>query len=332
MEACAKCNQWGVREPFIFTKVEPHRDTLIGLHAFDMIETGVHLKSLVFHSRAHGGDLSTCEIPDGLGVHLSYVRGLAFYGGRRRKNGAPWIAFGSVIAVAILAITVRRVSCVIAALLCAAVCHRSRVIGLSGGIGTGKSTVGATFQEEGAIVLDLDAIYHGLLDAPQSPLAAKVTHRFPECMCADGSGRVDRAALRARVMTDASARRAINDITHPAIGWALLAALVRQRWLRGATVVVEAPLLLQRGFGGALLRAVCSIIVVTSTDARTQLCRVAARDGASPTQAAAAAAAQPPLRAYEEAADIVLWNGSSVTPEAFRDECRDVYRATLQWL
>ena len=80
------------------------------------------------------------------------------------------------------------------------------------------------------------------------------------------------------------------------------------------------------------VRAICRPIVVVSTDVREQARRVQARDGATPASAAAAAAAQLPLAIYEQRADLVLWNGAGVAPDALRAAARAAFDAVLRWL
>jgi dephospho-CoA kinase len=90
-----------------------------------------------------------------------------------------------------------------------------RIIGLTGGIGAGKSAVAARMAERGAVVIDVDAIGRDLLE-PGGTAAADVIERFGERVV-DGEGRIDRARLAKVVFSDREALAALEDISHPAI-------------------------------------------------------------------------------------------------------------------
>ena len=95
----------------------------------------------------------------------------------------------------------------------------AKVIGLSGGIGTGKSTVSRLFAELGAVVVDADAIVHEL-QAPRAPMLSEIEAEFgPEVI--DSEGALDRAALGAIVFRDNDARLRLGKIVHPGVGVAM---------------------------------------------------------------------------------------------------------------
>ena len=90
-----------------------------------------------------------------------------------------------------------------------------QLIGLTGGIASGKSTIASRFAELGAVVVDADAIAREVVE-PGQPALAEIARRFGDGVIApDGS--LDRPALGAIVFQDDEARRALNDITHPAV-------------------------------------------------------------------------------------------------------------------
>jgi len=116
----------------------------------------------------------------------------------------------------------------------------TRVIGLSGGIGSGKSTVAAIFAELGARVIDADAIVHEL-QAPGSPVLAELSREFgPEILCDDGS--LDRAALGDIVFRDPEARKRLGAIMHPRVGAEMLRRLAAARDEDAPLVVLDIPL------------------------------------------------------------------------------------------
>ncbi|QCR19282.1 dephospho-CoA kinase [Agrococcus sp. SGAir0287] len=117
-----------------------------------------------------------------------------------------------------------------------------RLIGLTGGIAAGKSTVAARLAEHGAIVIDADRVAREVVE-PGAPALARIAERFGDDVLADGA--LDRAALGAIVFADADARRDLERITHPAIQ-----ALVAERIAvhaddPDAVVVYDVPLLVE---------------------------------------------------------------------------------------
>lgn len=116
------------------------------------------------------------------------------------------------------------------------------VIGLTGGIASGKSAVSSRFQALGVSVVDADRVARQVVQPGQPALAAIATHFGDEVIGADGQ--LDRATLRRIVFADASARAALEAITHPAIR-ALMISQCRQA--TGPYVVADIPLLAEAG-------------------------------------------------------------------------------------
>jgi dephospho-CoA kinase len=154
------------------------------------------------------------------------------------------------------------------------------LVGLTGGIGSGKSTVAAALAARGAAVVDADAISREIMEPGGEGLAAVVGHFGSSVLRPDG--RLDRPALAARVFSDAEALAQLNALTHPIIGRLmaermaeaarsseivvldipLLSVATRDRFSFGAIVVVDTPeevaverLMAQRGFAEADARA-----------------------------------------------------------------------------
>ena len=120
------------------------------------------------------------------------------------------------------------------------------MVGLTGGIGAGKSTVAASLAARGAVVIDADAIAREVVE-PGTPTLAKLVERFgPEILRADGS--LDRAALAAVAFKDDETRKELEAITHPAIGAEFLRRVAEAP--AGAVVIHDVPLLVEskRGF------------------------------------------------------------------------------------
>ncbi|HEY3588229.1 MAG TPA: dephospho-CoA kinase [Myxococcaceae bacterium] len=183
-----------------------------------------------------------------------------------------------------------------------------RVVGLTGGIASGKSTVSAMFRELGAPVIDADEAARDVVEPGTSGLL-EVARRFPGVV--DATGRLDRAALGQRVFADPTERRALEAILHPRIREEVarrLEALARA----GVTVALyDAALLIENG----LHRGLDGVIVVSAPEA-VQRSRLAARDGLDEAAITARLAAQLPLADKRAHATWVVDNGGA------RDETR----------
>ncbi|MEI2706428.1 MAG: dephospho-CoA kinase [Ilumatobacteraceae bacterium] len=114
------------------------------------------------------------------------------------------------------------------------------LVGLTGGIGSGKSTVSALLRERGAVIVDADAITREL-QQPGAPLLAALAERFGESIVGP-DGALDRAGLAAIVFNDAAALKSLNAIVHPAVG-AEIARRVAAEVATDHVVVLDVPLL-----------------------------------------------------------------------------------------
>ena len=114
------------------------------------------------------------------------------------------------------------------------------LVGLTGGIGSGKSTVSAALAERGAVIIDADAIVRDV-QQPGSPVLQQLAERFgPQVLAADGS--LDRAAVAAVAFSDPEALKDLNKIVHPAVGAEMTARVMAQRDT-DHVVVMDIPLL-----------------------------------------------------------------------------------------
>jgi dephospho-CoA kinase len=176
------------------------------------------------------------------------------------------------------------------------------LIGLSGGIGSGKSTAARLLEARGAVVLDADLIAHEIL-APGGAAVRAVLQRFgPEV--AGPAGGIDRRRLRSLVFADPPARRDLEAITHPLI-YAAMASRLRGHFEQDTVVVVDAPLLVETGGRD---RVGMQALVVVAAEQSQQIERVVARGGMTAEEAAAVIAAQAPAERKLAAADYVLDN------------------------
>lgn len=196
----------------------------------------------------------------------------------------------------------------------------SVVVGLTGGIASGKSTVARLFGALGVPVVDADAVAREIV-APGTDGLREVLAAFGESMLAP-DGTLDRAALGAVVFADPAARKKLEAITHPRI------ALESGRRLAAATAsgapyaLYEAALLVENG----AYRMFPALIVVTAPE-EVQRVRIAARDGLDAEQVQARIAAQAPVAAKIAVADWVIENVGDLA--ALETRVREVHEAVL---
>jgi dephospho-CoA kinase len=177
----------------------------------------------------------------------------------------------------------------------------ARVIGLTGGIASGKSTVARILRELGAKVIDADQLARDVV-APGRPALAEIVAAFgPEVLAP--SGELDRAALGKRVFADRDARRRLEAITHPRIAQAAQAEAAAHLAAGHAPVFYEAALLVENGAHRTLPAL---WVVVAHED--LQLARMRARDGLDESAGRARLAAQAPLADKLAAATLVIDN------------------------
>lgn len=177
-----------------------------------------------------------------------------------------------------------------------------RRIGLTGGIGSGKSTIAALLVAEGAVLVDTDAIARRIAE-PRGIAMPAIEAAFGRTVIAPDGG-LDRAGMRQLVFADSGARKRLESILHPLIG----AETERLAFAAGqeATVVFDVPLLVESGRWRAL---VDRVLVVDATE-ETQLRRVVARSGWAPEAVRAVIAQQAPRKLRRAAADAVIFNES----------------------
>jgi dephospho-CoA kinase len=190
-------------------------------------------------------------------------------------------------------------------------------IGLTGGIGSGKSLVARIFEDLGAAVVDADLIAREVL-TPGSPAFDDVVRAFgPGVVRPDGT--LDRKALGARVFGDAAARQRLNALTHPHIRRRMndLAAQLAAR-PDVEVIVLDIPLLLETTDGRDL-----DGIVVVDADEDVRRRRLVARDGLSEEDARRRIASQMPLADKVARADWVIDNNGP--PDATREQVRAVW-------
>lgn len=189
-----------------------------------------------------------------------------------------------------------------------------QILGITGGIATGKSTATQMLAELGAPTVSADAIARALL-ALGTPTAATVLAAFPACEDAGEAQKINRRALAQIIFADTEARRQLEALTHPPIIAALRAQIAE--WRASGTAkaaAVEIPLLFEVGSEHDLDQ-----VVVVACTGPVQIARLCARDGIDSAEAGRQVAAQWPLSEKIARADYVV-----LTDEGLDDTRRQV--------
>ena len=187
----------------------------------------------------------------------------------------------------------------------------TRVVGLTGGIGTGKSTVSRLLAELGAVVIDADAIVHEL-QAPGSPVLAEIAGALGADVL-DATGALDRACVAERVFRDPAQRQRLNAIMHPRVGAEMARRSEAARRAAVPLIVMDIPLLFEtRPRDRAAARGGADATVLVYAPRAVQIERTVARDGCTREQAEQRIAAQLPIDEKRALADHVIDNGGAL--------------------
>lgn len=195
-----------------------------------------------------------------------------------------------------------------------------RVIGLTGGIASGKSAVARHLTSLGAVVIDADLLARDVVQPGEDAYRAIVAHFGRDILQADGS--LDRKALGRIVFADPGARKVLEAITHPAIARLAAQLLGRERDRGTPVVFYMVPLLFEAGLADSM-----DEIWVVSVDEKTQLARLMARDAIGRDEALRKVTAQQPLAEKAIRAHVVIDNNG--LPEKTACQVEEAWR-TLQ--
>ena len=187
-----------------------------------------------------------------------------------------------------------------------------RRIGLTGGIASGKSSVGCWLAQQGLPVLDADEFAREAL-APGKEATKTVLQRYGAIVQAKADATVDRTALGRIVFHDAVERQWLEQLIHPIVRERFDQALTLH--IKAPAIVLMIPLLFETG-----LESMCSEIWLVDCDESQQLQRLIVRDGLSPDAAQARIAAQWPLSLKRTLADHVICNQGK--PYAWHQQAR----------
>ncbi|MBS3885898.1 MAG: dephospho-CoA kinase [Dethiobacter sp.] len=195
------------------------------------------------------------------------------------------------------------------------------IVGLTGGIATGKSTVADIFEELGAYRIDTDRLARFVVE-PHQPAWEAIVRSFGTDVLA-ASGSLDRKKLAAIIFAEPEKREILNKLTHPAVRALLREELACARERGVGIVLVEIPLLYEAGFDCE----VEYVIVVKATE-ETQLSRLLSREILSEEAARLRIEAQMPLQEKVARADYLIDNDGS--PAETREQVEKVWRLLRQ--
>lgn len=178
----------------------------------------------------------------------------------------------------------------------------SLIVGITGGIGSGKSAVTQRFEQHGITVVDADLAARVIVEPGRPALTAIAEHYGADILQADGS--LDRAALRTRVFTDDAERAWLEQLTHPLIGQEIVDQIEASR---SPYTILSSPLLLETS-----QKALADCVVVVDVPEKIQLQRTMARDSNDEAQVKRIMAAQMSRADRLALADIVIDNSRSL--------------------
>jgi dephospho-CoA kinase len=196
-----------------------------------------------------------------------------------------------------------------------------RVIGLTGGIATGKSSVAGFFQEQGATVIDADQLARDAVEPGSRGLADVLAAFGDDLRTADG--RLDRKRLGALIFGDSRKRRRLEGILHPEIGRLAEERIAAAAEAGQRVVFYMAPLLIEAGVTGRV-----DEVWVVSVRPEVQLERLMARDRISREEAQRIIASQMPLAEKERYGRIVIDNSGS--PAETRRQLAEIWAREIE--
>lgn len=197
-------------------------------------------------------------------------------------------------------------------------------LGLTGGIGSGKTTVAALLADAGAAIMDADAISRAITGAGGAALPA--IHEAFGAHVFDATGALDRAAMRALVSADPGARQRLEAIVHPIVMQESLCLAQAAQQQGQRLLVFDIPLLVE---SGARWRAQLDAVLVVDCEPEEQIARVAARSGWPRAHIEGIMAAQAARGERLAAADFVIFNGSGVSLPTLRAQVQALLRRLM---
>ncbi|KAL0213575.1 hypothetical protein RCL1_007201 [Eukaryota sp. TZLM3-RCL] len=179
------------------------------------------------------------------------------------------------------------------------------VIGLTGGIATGKTTVSELFAQQGVAIVDSDAIAHSVIQ-PRKSAYKKIVATFGKSILAP-DGTIDRAKLGSIIFNDPEARSKLNSITHPKIIYEMIKQTIFHFLLLRLVIVWNTPLLIETN-----LHKLCKCVVVVFAEPETQLERLMKRNSLTFEEAISRINAQMLIHDKCRLADFVINNNGDL--------------------
>ncbi|KAG8704162.1 hypothetical protein FRC08_002387 [Ceratobasidium sp. 394] len=180
------------------------------------------------------------------------------------------------------------------------------ILGLTGGIGSGKSTVSSLLASHGLPIVDADLIAREVVE-PGTPGHAAICSTFGPTILKEGSQDIDRKKLGEIIFNDEQKRKQLNAIVHPAVRKAMFWSIVRH-WMSGHRVcIVDVPLLIETGMWKQVGK-----VVVVYVSKELQMQRLMRRDSSDRAAAQSRVSSQLPLASKLEYADIVIDNSGTL--------------------
>lgn len=198
-----------------------------------------------------------------------------------------------------------------------------RIIGLTGGIASGKSTVARLMEKLGGVIVDADQLAREAV-APGEPAYLAIVAEFGEGIL-NSDRTLDRRALGKIVFADPAARRRLESITHPVISCLAEKRLAELRAAGTSVAIYMAPLLIEAG----VISRVDEVWVVYA-DQETQVARLIERDGVSRAEALQRLAAQMPMAEKRRYGKVVIDNGG--TQEETERQVREIWEKEIKGL
>ncbi|KAL6727972.1 hypothetical protein Aduo_009793 [Ancylostoma duodenale] len=179
------------------------------------------------------------------------------------------------------------------------------IVGLTGGIATGKSSVSGMLEKHGLHIVDADLIARKVVE-PGHPAYVKLRKEFGAEFFDPDTGVLDRTKLGDVVFKDAEKRRKLNSVLHPAIRWEMFLQILKYILFGSHMIVLDTPLLIESGY-----QKILGTVIVVWCDDEVQINRLMLRDGLTKEGAASRIAAQLPIKKKMELATILIDNNGS---------------------